>query len=103
MTENTVQQVENRRDGTEWVVSPPAEVHPTLSGDLIIPLAKTLYAPTPEEIRGMLLELRRHQKWSQGFAAAVLGVTEGAIVKWESGARKPNGAAAKLIFCCTLW
>ena len=61
MTENITQQVENRRDGTEWVVSPPDEVHPTLSGDLIIPLTKTLYAPTPQEIRGMLFELRRRQ------------------------------------------
>jgi DNA-binding XRE family transcriptional regulator len=98
MNESTTQKVDNRRDGTEWVISPPDEFHPLVNGDTIGKVADLLYAPSGEEIRGMLFELRRQQRWSQAFAAAVLGVTEGAVVKWEAGNRKPNGAARKLIF-----
>jgi transcriptional regulator with XRE-family HTH domain len=98
MCQETAKQVIGERDGTEWIVSPPDEVHPPISGEEAGNLSALLYAPSSVEIREMLLALRLRQRWSQAFTAAVLGVTEGAVVKWESGKRKPNGAAAKLIF-----
>jgi DNA-binding transcriptional regulator YiaG len=66
------------------------------SGEFLLTLAK-LFAAEPEEIRRMLLDLRRRRGWSQGVAAAMLGVSRSALVKWEGGARKPCGSAARLI------
>src|SRR4051794_26136812 len=96
--QKTAQSASNQRDGKEWIVSPPDEVHPPLSGEIIGKFGEFLYAPSPKEIRDMLIALSRRQKWWQSLRGAVLGVTESAVVKWEAGKRKPNGAAAKLIF-----
>jgi DNA-binding transcriptional regulator YiaG len=81
----------------EIAISPPGELHAALAGVTMVALAKFL-APEPEEIQRMLLELRKEHRWSQGFAASVLGVSVSALSKWETGLRTPNGAAAKLIF-----
>ena len=88
---------DRRADGTDWVISPPDEVHPNLGGEGVIGLA-AVFAPKTTEIRHMLLRLRRRHRWSQGFAAAVLGASRSTLVKWESGERNPCGPAAKLIF-----
>src|SRR5262245_42085026 len=98
MCRNPDEKVCNQRDGREWIVSFPDEVHATLTGEAITATSGILFAPKPQEIRRMLRALRREQRWSQAFAASVLGVTESAVVKWEAGKRDPNGAAAKLIF-----
>ena len=80
-----------------WVVSPPDEFHPTWEGNGYFQFAK-LIAPKPAEVRRMLFALRKKFRWPQTFAAQVFGVTPGAITKWETGQRDPNGAAVKLIF-----
>src|SRR5207249_11879606 len=86
-----------RNDKTDWVISPPDEIHPTFGGAGLIGLARA-FAPRPEEIRRMLLALREQHRWSQGFAASMLGVSMSALVKWEAGTREPRGCAAKMIF-----
>lgn len=98
MSQEAAENAFGQRDGTEWVVSPPDEVHPSFGGQAAANLSAAIFAPSPEQIRDMLIALRHHQRWSQAFAAAVLGVSESAVVKWELGKREPNGAAAKLIF-----
>jgi hypothetical protein len=98
MCEKSPIQAFGPRRKSDWFVSPPDEVHPEWGGEMVGKISELLYAPSAEEIRSMLIALRQQQRWSQAFAAAVLGVTEGAVVKWEAGNRKPNGAAAKLIF-----
>lgn len=88
----------DRKNGnTDWVISPPDEIHPLLTGEGALDVAE-LFAPKPAEVRRMLLALRKRLRWSQPFAAMVLGVTPSAIAKWESCDRQANGAAAKLIF-----
>ena len=57
-----------------------------------------VFAPSSEEIRSMLLLLRRKQNWSQAHLAAVLGVPKHTIRRWEDGSRSPCGAARKLIW-----
>jgi hypothetical protein len=84
-------------NGSEAIFSPPDELHPTLGGASVAQLSD-IFAPKPERLRQMLLELRKQHHWSQGFAVGVLGVSLSALVKWEAGTRNPNGAAAKLIF-----
>ena len=79
------------------MISAPDEFHPNLGGEGVIGLA-AVFAPKTTEIRHMLLRLRRRHRWSQGFAAAVLGASRSTLVKWESGERNPCGPAAKLIF-----
>ena len=46
----------------------------------------------------MLLEMRTRLRWSQEFAASVLGVPLATLRKWEDGTRNPSGAARKLIW-----
>jgi transcriptional regulator with XRE-family HTH domain len=80
----------------KWI-SLPCELHAALAGATMISVGK-VFEPGPEEIKQMLLDLRKEHRWSQGFAASVLGVSVSALSKWEVGLRVPNGAAAKLIF-----
>jgi len=91
------ERVTQRRKRSDWVLS-PGEKHPqAFFGEGGLGLMH-LYAPTNLELRRMLLALRRKLGWSQSAAAGVMGVTKSAIVKWESGKRKPTGASAKMIF-----
>jgi putative transcriptional regulator len=41
--------------------------------------------------------LRKRSKLSQAVFAAYLNVTTSSLQKWEAGAKKPNGAALKLL------
>lgn len=86
-----------KRSDPEIAISPPGELHAALAGATMIAVAK-LFEPEPHEIKRMLLVLRKEHRWSQGFAASVLGVSVSTLSKWETGLRTPNGAAAKLIF-----
>jgi DNA-binding XRE family transcriptional regulator len=87
----------SKDDLPDWVISSPGEIHPTLGGDDMLSLADC-FAPRPSEFRQMLLKLRRHHRWSQGVAAAILGASRSTLVKWELGLRSPSGPAAKMIF-----
>ena len=95
--ENDMKSVVNDHPPSTCVVSPPDEFHPFFGQSLNLGLAEA-FAPTNPEIRRMLLALRKRLSWSRGFAAAVLGVTESCIEKWEKGRRKPTGASRKLIW-----
>ena len=46
----------------------------------------------------MLLQLRTAREWPRAHLAAVLGVPEATLRKWEDGGRRPSGAAKKLIW-----
>jgi transcriptional regulator with XRE-family HTH domain len=95
--EDDFESVVNHHPKTTKVVSLPDEFHPFFgqTGNLLFAEA---FAPTDREVRRMLLALRRRLSWSRGFAAAVIGVTESSIEKWEKGRRKPRGASRKLIW-----
>ena len=54
-------------------------------------------APTAEEIRTMLLNIRRSLNWSRPTMAALLEVCPGTLRSWEDGRRKPSGAARRLV------
>ena len=73
------------------------DLHPNLSGRAINEMAR-LFAPDREAVRGMLVKLRHHWRWSEDFAAAVLGFPTVTLRKWENGERNPSGAARKLIW-----
>jgi transcriptional regulator with XRE-family HTH domain len=88
---------DRKNNRSDWVISPPDEVHLTLGGVTMEGLCRC-FRPEPKALRQMLLDLRGVHRWSQGFAASVLGVSVSTIVKWESGVRNPTGSAAKLIF-----
>lgn len=55
-------------------------------------------APSPKEIQGLLLVLRLKLRWSRPRMAALLGASEHAVRAWETGARRPSGAARRLIW-----
>jgi len=54
--------------------------------------------PTGEEVRQMLLTMRRELRWSRPALAAFMGVSRDVIRRWETGQRNPNGAARRLIW-----
>jgi len=73
------------------------EVFCNVSGDLAVGLAR-IYGPCTDEIRSMLLRIRRRQKWSQAGLAAVLGIPKHTLRRWEDGSRQPCSSARKLIW-----
>jgi hypothetical protein len=73
------------------------EVFCNTSGELAMGLAQ-VYGPSTEEIRSMLLRIRRRQQWSQASLAAVLGVPKESLRRWEDGSRQPCSSARKLIW-----
>jgi DNA-binding XRE family transcriptional regulator len=73
-----------------------AESLPPLGGKCGIAVAKHL-APKPADARYMLRAIRERRHWSQAQLAAMLCVSKSCVVKWESGERKPNGTASRLI------
>jgi DNA-binding transcriptional regulator YiaG len=89
--------VVNHHPKNTVVISPPDEFHPFIGQTGNYLLAK-VFTPKGQEIRQMLLELRKQLGWSRGFAAAVIGVSESSIEKWERGRRKPIGASRKMIW-----
>ena len=73
------------------------EIVSTFSGSLLATLSR-LFAPSAEDTRRSLLRLRRELKWSRGTTAAMLGVGDYVLRRWEDGGRKPSMAARKLIW-----
>ncbi len=73
------------------------EVYLTVSGQTATSLAR-VHAPSVEEIRGMLLRIRRTQGWSQGTLASALGVPRDTLRRWEDASRRPCRSAQKLIW-----
>jgi DNA-binding XRE family transcriptional regulator len=55
-------------------------------------------APMSEEVRSILVNLRRELNWSRAMLAAVLGVSRDVVRRWETGQRTPSGAARRLIW-----
>lgn len=60
------------------------------------------FAPSPEEIQDLLIGLRQKLRWSRAGMAALLGASEHAVRAWETGARRPSGAARRLIWLLDL-
>lgn len=54
--------------------------------------------PSDNEIREMLTAIRNALQLSVPALAAILGVPRNTLQKWMSGARRPSGAAARLIW-----
>lgn len=59
-------------------------------------------APSSEEIRDLLLNLRDRMQWSRSMLAAMLGIGCETLRRWESGERNPSGAARRLIWLMDL-
>ena len=61
------------------------------------------FAPSTDEVRRMLLTLRRELRWSRSMLSAFLGVSRDVVRRWESGERNPTGAARRLIWFLDLY
>ena len=72
----------------------PALVFP---GNILQALGDGL-APTSNEVRAMLKNMRIELRWSRDTMAAVLGVSRAVARRWETGHRNPSGAARRLIW-----
>lgn len=68
-----------------------------LPGDTFAMLERGL-APTAGEIRVTLIRLRQTLRWSRAGMAAFLGVDRSVLRRWESGERRPSGAARRLVW-----
>ena len=84
--------------GREWdLLTDGTRLYVNLCGESLYGMSKLL-GPRIEEIRKMLIQLRHDNRWSEAYMAAVLGVPKITLRKWESGERRPSGAARKLIW-----
>ncbi len=72
-----------------------------LPGDTFEMLERGL-APSAGECRAKLLSLRQKLRWSRAGMAAFLGVNRSVLRRWETGERKPSGAARRLIWLLDL-
>lgn len=72
-----------------------------LPGDTYEMLERGL-APTAEEVRATLTQLRQKLRWSRPIMSAFLGVDRGVLRSWEVGDRNPSGAARRLIWLLDL-
>ena len=77
-------------------VLPDRGVATTLPGALCESLA-SLLAPTAQEARSMLLEMRERHSLSRPLLAAFLGTSRHTIRCWERGLRDPSGPSKRLI------
>jgi DNA-binding transcriptional regulator YiaG len=59
-------------------------------------------APTAHESRMTLIRLRRKLRWSRAGMAAFMGISRAVVRRWETGERKPSGAARRLIWLLNL-
>ena len=60
------------------------------------------YAPSAFECRQRLIHFRQTTRWSRPAMAAFMGVSRDVLRRWESGERKPSGAARRLIWLLDL-
>ena len=72
-----------------------------MSGDTYEMLERG-FAPTAEEAQMTLFRLRQKLRWSRAGMAAFLGVGQSVLRRWETGERKPSGAARRLIWLMDL-
>ncbi len=79
------------------MVTPDGEVAAVLAGELTLRLAN-LFAPSSQESRRMILDLREKLGWSRAHAAALFGVGRHTLRRWETGERRPCKAARRLIW-----
>jgi len=61
-------------------------------------LVERVSAISAEQARAMLVEVRSETGWSRPTLAALLGVSLHSLRKWETGKRRPSGAARRLIW-----
>jgi putative transcriptional regulator len=54
-------------------------------------------APAPEIAPAQIKRLREHHHVSQPIFARYLNTSESTVEKWETGAKRPSGAALKLL------
>src|SRR5262249_26435190 len=59
-------------------------------------------APTAEDVRRTLVQLRQELRWSRAGLAAFLGVSRAVLRRWGTGERRPSGAARRLIWLLDL-
>ena len=55
-------------------------------------------APTSNEVRAMLLKLRKELLWSRDRMSGVLGLSRDVVRRWQTGQRTLSGAARRLIW-----
>jgi DNA-binding XRE family transcriptional regulator len=77
-------------------VLPGGGVATTLPGALCESLA-SLLAPTAQEARSMLLEIRERHSLSRPLLASFMGTSRHTIRCWEKGLREPSGPSKRLI------
>lgn len=77
-------------------VMPNGGVATTVPGTLCESLA-SLLAPTAQEARLMLHEMRERHSLSRPLLAAFLGTSRHTIRCWEKGLREPSGPSKRLI------
>ena len=77
-------------------VLPDSGVATTLPGALCESLA-SLLAPTAQEVRSMLYEIRERHSLSRPLLASFMGTSRHTIRCWEKGLREPSGPSKRLI------
>jgi DNA-binding XRE family transcriptional regulator len=60
------------------------------------------FAPTAGDAQVTLFRLRQKLRWSRPMLAAYMGVNRSVLRRWETGERKPSGAARRLIWLLDL-
>ena len=77
--------------------TPCVERSTPLSGESLLPFS-TLLAPSKDQTRHTLIQLRSTLGLSRGQMAAVLGVRKDHLRRWEKGTRHPSASAQKLVW-----
>jgi DNA-binding XRE family transcriptional regulator len=77
-------------------VMPNGGVATTVPGALCESLA-SLLAPTTQEVRSMLYEIRERHSLSRPLLASFMGTSRHTIRCWEKGLREPSGPSKRLI------
>jgi DNA-binding XRE family transcriptional regulator len=77
-------------------VMPNGGVATTVPGALCESLA-SLLAPTAQEVRSMLYEIRERHSLSRPLLASFMGTSRHTIRCWEKGLREPSGPSKRLI------
>jgi len=73
------------------------QVYSTESGAALLAVSR-LFAPSAADSRKALLNIRRKCRWSRAALAAVLGIPINTVRRWETGERRPNASAQRLIW-----
>ena len=79
------------------ITSTTNRLHNSLSGESLLPFS-SLLAPSKDQTRHTLIQLRSTLGLSRGQMAAVLGVRKDHLRRWEKGTRHPCASAQKLVW-----